>query len=115
MPTSHFHYVYILWDASTHSHFYVGHTSDLAARLKTHNAGHVPHTSKFTPWERASVRNLKLNECYGNIIAWNSSGNESQNQFEDIVFSMLIFAHQNTPQHKYRSSKRNNRPKTKKR
>ena len=51
MPTSHFHYVYILWDASTHSHFYVGHTSDLAARLKTHNAGHVPHTSKFTPWE----------------------------------------------------------------
>ena len=51
MPTSHFYYVYILWDASTHSHFYVGHTSDLAARLKTHNAGHVPHTSKFTPWE----------------------------------------------------------------
>ena len=50
MPTSHFHYVYILWDASTHTHFYVGHTSDLAARLKTHNAGHVPHTSKYAPW-----------------------------------------------------------------
>ena len=51
MPTSHFHYVYILWDASTHTHFYVGHTSDLPARLKTHNAGHVPHTSKYAPWE----------------------------------------------------------------
>ena len=51
MPTSHFHYVYIQWDASTHTHFYVGHTSDLAARLKTHNAGHVPHTSKYAPRE----------------------------------------------------------------
>ena len=51
MPTSHFHYVYILWDAATHTHFYVGHTSDFAARLKTHNAGHVPHTSKYAPWE----------------------------------------------------------------
>ena len=51
MPTSHFHYVYILWDAATHTHFYVGHTSDLAARLKTHNAGDVPHSSKYAPWE----------------------------------------------------------------
>lgn len=45
MPTSHFHYVYIQWDGATHTRFYVGHTADLAARLKTHNAGHVPHTS----------------------------------------------------------------------
>ena len=62
MPTSHFHYVYILWDASTHTHFYVGHTSDLAARLKTHNAGHVPHTSKFAPWEIHSALAVQTEE-----------------------------------------------------
>ena len=62
MPTSHFHYVYILWDVSTHSHFYVGHTSDLAARLKTHNAGHVPHTSKFAPWEIHSAIAVQTEE-----------------------------------------------------
>ena len=62
MPTSHFHYVYILWDAATHTHFYVGHTSDLAARLKTHNAGHVPHTSKFAPWEIHSAIAVQTEE-----------------------------------------------------
>ena len=62
MPTSHFHYVYILWDASTHTHFYVGHTSDLAARLKTHNAGHVPHTSKYAPWKIHSAIAVQTEE-----------------------------------------------------
>ena len=62
MPTSHFHYVYILWDAATHTHFYVGHTSDLAARLKTHNAGHVPHTSKYAPWEIHSAIAVQTEE-----------------------------------------------------
>ena len=43
-----FHYVYIL--QNQHSRFYVGITQDLKARLKKHNAGEVPHTSKFRPW-----------------------------------------------------------------
>ena len=51
MPTSHFYYVYILRDVASHTHFYVGHTSDLAARFKTHNAKYVPHTSKYAPRE----------------------------------------------------------------
>ena len=62
MPTSHFHYVYILWDATTHTHFYVGHTSDLAVRLKTHNAGHVPHTSKYVPREIHSAIAVQTEE-----------------------------------------------------
>ena len=62
MPTSLFHYVYILWDASTHTHFYVGHASDLAARLKTHNSGHVPHTSKYAPWEIHSAIAVQTEE-----------------------------------------------------
>ncbi|MGZ5918159.1 MAG: GIY-YIG nuclease family protein [Methyloceanibacter sp.] len=32
------------------AHFYVGITSDLRARLVKHNAGEVPHTSKYRPW-----------------------------------------------------------------
>lgn len=45
------HYVYILRSKSDPDRYYVGLTSDLRARLKRHNAGEVPHTSKFTPWE----------------------------------------------------------------
>jgi putative endonuclease len=42
-------YVYIL-QSEIGDHFYVGITDDLRQRLKTHNAGHVSHTSKFKPW-----------------------------------------------------------------
>lgn len=45
------YYVYILRSKSDPDRYYVGLTSDLRARLKRHNAGEVPHTSKFTPWE----------------------------------------------------------------
>ena len=45
-----FFYVYILVDVATGSHHYVGSTQDLPARLAKHNAGEVPHTSKFRPW-----------------------------------------------------------------
>jgi putative endonuclease len=46
-----FHYVYILRSVQSPEHFYVGFTEDLKQRLAWHNAGHVPHTSKFRPWE----------------------------------------------------------------
>ena len=42
-------YVYILQSMNS-EHFYVGITDDLRARLTKHNAGEVPHTSKFRPW-----------------------------------------------------------------
>ena len=43
-------YVYILVDFATGTHFYTGCTEVLNARLRKHNAGEVPHTSKFKPW-----------------------------------------------------------------
>ena len=46
-----FFYVYILQSESSVQYFYVGFTEDLQDRLKTHNAGHVPHTIKFRPWQ----------------------------------------------------------------
>jgi putative endonuclease len=45
-----FWYVYILQSEMEEDHFYVGLTEDLKTRLSKHNAGEVPHTSKFRPW-----------------------------------------------------------------
>ena len=45
-----FTYVYILQSEVDPERFYTGSTYDLRARLKSHNAGRVPHTSKWKPW-----------------------------------------------------------------
>ena len=44
-------YVYILQSVDHPERYYVGITADLRSRLKTHNAGDVPYTSKFAPWK----------------------------------------------------------------
>ena len=46
-----FHYVYILVSISDPSRHYIGLTDDLEARLKAHNSGKSPHTSKYSPWK----------------------------------------------------------------
>ena len=50
-PTHTMHYAYILRSLSHPDQRYIGSTSDLRARLAKHNAGQVPHTSKFLPWK----------------------------------------------------------------
>ena len=45
-----FYCVYVLIDTTTEMHHYAGLTQDLSERLAKHNAGEVPHTSKFKPW-----------------------------------------------------------------
>jgi putative endonuclease len=42
-------FVYIL-ESLDGQHFYVGITDDVSARVTKHNAGEVPHTSKYRPW-----------------------------------------------------------------
>jgi predicted GIY-YIG superfamily endonuclease len=42
-------HVYIL-QSEVGDHFYTGLTADLRTRIGKHNAGEVPHTSKFKPW-----------------------------------------------------------------
>jgi len=44
-------YVYILHSIALPDRFYTGITDDLRTRLTKHNAGAVPHTSKFKPWQ----------------------------------------------------------------
>jgi putative endonuclease len=53
-------YVYIL-ESLDSAHFYVGITDDLRARLAKHNAGEVPHTSKYGPWR------LKTYVAFSNV------------------------------------------------
>ena len=48
---NNFHYVYILQSLKDKEERYIGTTSDLNARLKKHNSGGSPHTSKFKPWQ----------------------------------------------------------------
>jgi predicted GIY-YIG superfamily endonuclease len=45
-----FFYVYILQSIDFPENHYTGLTEDLQSRLKKHNAGEVPHTSKIKPW-----------------------------------------------------------------
>jgi len=45
-----FNYVYILQSESDPQRYYTGFTEDPDARLKAHNSGQVPHTSKYKPW-----------------------------------------------------------------
>ncbi len=44
-------HVYIIRSISHPDQKYIGITANIDARLKEHNSGTVPHTSKFVPWE----------------------------------------------------------------
>ncbi|MCK5377695.1 MAG: GIY-YIG nuclease family protein [Acidobacteria bacterium] len=45
-----FQHVYILVSETNPDRHYTGITVDLDDRLRAHNAGQVPHTSKYRPW-----------------------------------------------------------------
>ena len=48
-------YVYVLQSEVDPSRHYTGLTDDIQARLKKHNTGGVPHTSKYRPWKLRTV------------------------------------------------------------
>ena len=45
------YYVYLLRSLSNPKKTYIGMTDDVDARLRKHNEGGSPHTSKYRPWE----------------------------------------------------------------
>ena len=51
MGQSTFYYVYIIQSLKNTKRFYTGFSEDLDSRLKDHNQGKDPHTSKFKPWK----------------------------------------------------------------
>jgi putative endonuclease len=46
-----FSYVYILLSDKDATRRYIGLTDDQEARLKSHNEGNNPHTSRYRPWQ----------------------------------------------------------------
>ena len=44
-------FVYVVRSKNAPKHYYTGLTSNVAARLAAHNAGHCPHTARNGPWE----------------------------------------------------------------
>jgi predicted GIY-YIG superfamily endonuclease len=46
-----FHYVYTLVSKASPVRHYTGLTNDLSARLRAHNAGQLPYTAKYRPWQ----------------------------------------------------------------
>ena len=45
------YYVYILRSLSKPTNTYVGYTTNLKNRLKSHNEGKSTYTNKYKPWE----------------------------------------------------------------
>ena len=45
-----FYYIYILQSKINTDRFYVGFTENIENRLKDHNLGKNPYTSKYKPW-----------------------------------------------------------------
>ena len=45
-----FYYVYILQSKTNINRFYTGFSENIENRLKDHNSGKDPHTSKYKPW-----------------------------------------------------------------
>jgi predicted GIY-YIG superfamily endonuclease len=43
--------VYVLKSAAPKARYYIGVTSDAAARLADHNGGRCPHTARYRPWQ----------------------------------------------------------------
>jgi len=52
---SNYHYVYILVSERNPKRHYTGLTDDPVERIRAHNAGQVPHTSRFRPWRFESA------------------------------------------------------------
>ncbi|RLC61065.1 MAG: GIY-YIG nuclease family protein [Chloroflexi bacterium] len=48
-------YVYLIESISNPSKTYIGTTTNFTNRLKAHNTGRSPHTSRFKPWKTIVV------------------------------------------------------------
>ncbi|MFA5158789.1 MAG: GIY-YIG nuclease family protein [Patescibacteria group bacterium] len=74
------HYTYLL--ELSDNNYYVGSTKDLRARLKKHQLGEVPHTSKHRPVDLAwyaSFKTRKLAQDFEKYLK-SSSGKAFRNK-----------------------------------
>ncbi|MDA0346640.1 MAG: GIY-YIG nuclease family protein [Verrucomicrobia bacterium] len=90
MPSSEsdFFYVYILVCEKDPCRHYTGCTTNLAMRLKKHNIGGVPHTSKYRPWKIETVVRFRNKEKAHAFEAYLKSG--SGRQFAHISIKTSV-------------------------
>ena len=55
-------YVYLIRSLSVPNQRYVGVTSNLDDRLRAHNAGASPHTSKYLPWDLVTFVSFRADQ-----------------------------------------------------
>ncbi|MBR7143693.1 MAG: GIY-YIG nuclease family protein [Lentisphaeria bacterium] len=67
-------YTYILRSLSHPEQRYIGSTSDLKVRLAKHNAGAVPHTTKFKPWKIEAYFAFETQEKAADFEAYLKTG-----------------------------------------
>jgi putative endonuclease len=58
-----FYYVYILSSLSHPGKHYTGLTTNLSDRLRAHNAGQSPFTSKYRPWRIDNAIAFRSRKC----------------------------------------------------
>jgi putative endonuclease len=60
-------YTYIIESEIKPGECYIGHTSDLKARIIEHNSGKSKHTDKYKPWKiklYIAFETLELAQCF---------------------------------------------------
>ncbi len=58
-----YYYVYLIRSIKYPQTIYVGYTTDVTERLKTHNSGGSIHTKKDKPWEMVVCISFKEIHC----------------------------------------------------
>ena len=59
--------MYIVVCDSDETRYYTGLTEDLETRIRAHNRGRVPHTSKFRPWKLETAVAFRSREKAANF------------------------------------------------
>ena len=68
------HYVYLIRSIPFPEHTYVGLTDNLTIRLKKHNEGGSPHTSKYKPWALSTYHAFSSREQAARFEVYLKSG-----------------------------------------
>lgn len=68
------YYVYLLHSLECPSERYIGYTTDLQTRVKSHNAGQSLHTAKYKPWKLVSYHAFETNKQAKAFEAYLKSG-----------------------------------------
>ena len=84
-------YTYILRSISQPEQRYIGCTADLKSRLAKHNAGEVPHTSKFKPWKVESYFAFETKEKAAAFEAYHKTGTGRSFANRHFLFTAKIF------------------------